>query len=722
MALALLIVGVLFNIFLGVIVSLKRHDYAARALIFVALGLIFWEVSNYAADFGGEWALFWNRMAFLGPLAIMVASYFFIVALRGYRPGKKVITILVLGTALVALLSITPLVVEDVQARFVADVVQGYNPVYGLLYPLYVGWIAVLIAAFSHRAFMSSKHESSRRKSQLSIVRYGAVIAITIPIVTNLILPNILQDSSSAQLVPVVSVVYMGALSIAILRHGMLDIRLATIRSATYVLSLIVLSAIYYFLAYIISRALLGGQTTSTVSVSPINIALALVLAFLFQPIKQFFDRVTNSIFYRDSYNQDDFLTRLSEILATTTTLRSLLERTANEIASTLKAEQAFFFVEYGPDTYICAGTEHHKRMPPQDAWRLNEYVGLEGDDAIAADSLRENDEIYRMLISHEACVVLPLVHSDRILGYLVLGDKRTGGYSTRDMKTLHMIPDEIVIAIQNVLSIQEVRELNETLQQKIDDATKELRASNAQLRKLDGAKDEFISMASHQLRTPLTSIKGYIDMMLEGDAGEITPMQRQFLTEAFVSSERMVHLINDFLNVSRLQTGKFTVEQRPTDVARVVTQELDGLKISASQRGLTFSFKPPKKLPQLLVDEAKIRQVVMNFADNALYYSKPNSTIRVALKQDDEDIIFTIKDTGIGVPEAEQAELFTKFFRATNARKQRPDGTGVGLYLAKRVVVAHGGSIIFSSEEGKGSTFGFRLPLEPLRVRDNAD
>jgi signal transduction histidine kinase len=106
-----------------------------------------------------------------------------------------------------------------------------------------------------------------------------------------------------------------------------------------------------------------------------------------------------------------------------------------------------------------------------------------------------------------------------------------------------------------------------------------------------------------------------------------------------------------------------------------------------------------------------------MNFADNAIYYSKEKSTIKLSLSLDGQDVIFTVKDTGIGVPADQQASLFNKFFRATNARQQRPDGTGVGLFLAKKVIDAHNGTIIFESKEGKGSTFGFRLPLAEATV-----
>jgi signal transduction histidine kinase len=315
-------------------------------------------------------------------------------------------------------------------------------------------------------------------------------------------------------------------------------------------------------------------------------------------------------------------------------------------------------------------------------------------------------------MLSHRIEIILPLARSGKFIGHLCLGGHLTLGYTDRDMKVLNTISDELGIAIQNALAVLEIRELNSSLQQRIENATKELRSSNATLRHLDKAKDEFVSMASHQLRTPLTSIKGYISMMLEGDAGEINDTQKHFLDEAFMSSERMVHLINDFLNVSRIQTGKFIIDKHPVDLSKVVGQEVSSLQESAISRNLTLIYNPPNNFPQMDIDESKIRQVIMNFVDNALYYSHPNTEINVSLVIDGSDVLFTVKDTGIGVPPEEQDQLFTKFYRASNARKQRPDGTGVGLYLAKKVIDAHDGKVIFESSVGNGSTFGFRLPL----------
>lgn len=506
---------------------------------------------------------------------------------------------------------------------------------------------------------------------------------------------------------------------VGIFRHGLFDVRRAIVRTVSYILVLAVLAGAYYIAAYAASLLLFGGA--SNMNLSPVNIVLALALTFAFQPLKRFFDRVTNAVFYRDDYDSDEFFARLNDHLNSTTDLRYLLETTSQEIAATLKAEQAYFFIYSKKGHHISAGTARHRSLSMEDANAIRATL-KRSSGAIVAEALAVDDPLRRVLISHKLKVVLPLFNRTDVVGFFMLTSSLATKYTPRDIHVLETIADGLVIAIQNALSVQEVRELNANLQQRVNEATKELRASNAQLQRLDKAKDEFVSMASHQLRTPLTSVKGYISMVMEGDAGKITDAQKHLLSEAFTSSERMVHLINDFLNVSRLQTGKFLIEKYPVDLAKVVEQELDSLTTNASARKLSFEYKKPKHFPILDLDESKIRQVIMNFADNALYYSHEGTKITVGLAEEAGEAVFTVKDTGIGVPRAEQSQLFSKFYRASNARKQRPDGTGVGLFLAEKVIRAHGGTVVFSSIEGKGSTFGFRLPIDTLRATSDTN
>lgn len=552
--------------------------------------------------------------------------------------------------------------------------------------------------------------------------RYSLLIAGIIPIIffaplTSFVMPNYLGISQFVVATPLYVFIFVSLVGYAIVRHGLFDIRRAAVRTVTYALSLFSLSVIYYAAAFIVSITFFQGQNTTQVSLSPVNILLAIGLSFIFQPIKHFFDRVTNNIFYRDNYKSEDFFANLSNLLTSTTDLRGLLVSASDEIASTFKSEQVLFFLQYENATHhhISAGTSGHASIPLSDIKLLDRLAFSTKESIFVTDLMPYDNNVRRMLVSHRIALVMPLRQGDKISGYVLLGDHRTSNYTKRDLNVLSATSNELVIAIQNALSLHEVKELNATLQQRIDVATKELRSSNAQLKHLDEVKDEFMSMASHQLRTPLTSIKGYLSMVLDGDVGKITPQQEKVLAEAFNSSERMVHLIADFLNVSRLQTGKFVIEKSVIDFNALVEQEISDLQVMAKSRSLELVLKLPKTKLLINADTAKLREVITNFVDNAIYYSRLGTKIAIRVKQDGGSLLFTVTDTGIGVPKAEQAKVFGKFFRATNARKQRPDGTGVGLYLARKVITAHGGKEIFESVEGKGSIFGFRMPLAAL-------
>lgn len=288
-----------------------------------------------------------------------------------------------------------------------------------------------------------------------------------------------------------------------------------------------------------------------------------------------------------------------------------------------------------------------------------------------------------------------------RLVGVLVVGFPQSDAKpSDTETLLLDRLSETIGVAMDNKLLFEENQRV-----------LKQMQEANNKLKALDETKDDFISMASHQLRTPLTSVKGYLSMVIEGDAGEVTPTQREMLSQAFVSSQRMVYLIADLLNVSRLKTGKFLIEAAPVNLADIVDEELKQLKETATSRDLKLNYDKPAKFPAIPIDETKTRQVIMNFVDNAIYYTPAGGHIDVTLVEKPHAIELRVTDSGIGVPKSEQPHLFTKFYRAENARKARPDGTGLGLFMAKKVIIAQGGSIIFETKDGKGSTFGFMLP-----------
>ena len=578
-------------------------------------------------------------------------------------------------------------------------------------YAVYSAYFLILFLAtvvILNRHPRTTNRKNERTQARWLLYAYGP--AGFVGAFFNLLLPAL----GSYELIwagPLSVVIFVPFAYITIARHGLFDLRNAAVRTIAYVMSLTVLGLAYYIVAYGLSIAISRLGVGEGGAPGPVSIALALIIAFAFQPVRRFFDQLTNRIFYRGEYNREAFSREFGRILAYDTDLRLLLQEVSSHLASHLKAEHVFFYIS-GRGIMGSRGTRK-ARLPAEDVEQIAEYYAQyhSAPEVISADAV-QTEAMQRLLSSHRSDLVLPLTLHRQTVGYVFIGEHMSRGYTVRDIRLLESIANELTIAVQNSLSVEEIRELNETLQRRIDDATSELRLSNRQLQRLDEAKDEFISMASHQLRTPLTSIKGYLDMMLQGDLGKVTATQRAVLSEAFISSERMVTLINDFLNVSRLQTGKFTIERRESDLAEAMQEQLQMLEVVAKQHDLTLRSKIDKNLPKVAVDIDKIRQVMLNMIDNAIFYSKPGTTVNISLAKEGDVVAFRVRDTGIGVPVAEQPGLFSKFFRATNARKKRPDGTGVGLFLAKKVILAHGGQVLFESKEGKGSTFGFTVPL----------
>jgi signal transduction histidine kinase len=690
------------------------------ALIITIVSLVAWQDMIFIADHSTSNLVLLNNLIFVGPTIAVVGFYLFLHRFdvgkhkqSTNRIHKRLTLAFATGTIMqvIALLTMQIFVMVTYAGNGTYEFTRGYG------YYLYIIGLMVALISLVVRLIVSVLASRKRVKEHraLVVVLYTVLIACVWGISFNVIYPMVTNSQALISLGVLTIDIFAIGFTLSVFGSRLLDVKLYAVRTVVYILAIATLAAVYALLAFSVSQWLFAAASASQQAV--LNVSLALLLAFIFQPIKLFFDRITNHLFFRDNYDIGAFYARLSRLLTSTTDLKDLLRQAATEVSRTMKSEYGSFFV-YDKNHHVTAGTTAiHQHLSTNEAHLIDDYVAEYGDKPIITEQVERRSALRRLLTRGNIAIALPLVrgNDNQVIGYLFLGDHQSSNYTHRDIGALETIADELVIAIQNALSVKEVKELNENLQQRIDEATKELRESNEQLQKLDEAKDEFVSMASHQLRTPLTSVKGYISMVLEGDAGKISDAQRHLLSEAFISSERMVHLINDFLNVSRLQTGKFMIDRRLVDLSHITEQEVASLQTTAKAHDLKLRYKKPTRFPSLYIDEGKIRQVIMNFIDNAIYYSSERSTVTIGLEVVDGSAILTVHNEGMGVPKEEQSHLFTKFFRATNARRQRPDGTGVGLFLAKRVITEHGGSMVFSSELNKGATFGFRLPVKKL-------
>jgi two-component system CheB/CheR fusion protein len=260
------------------------------------------------------------------------------------------------------------------------------------------------------------------------------------------------------------------------------------------------------------------------------------------------------------------------------------------------------------------------------------------------------------------------------------------------------------------LLAIDDITEQN-NLKLKSENVTDNLLKQRDKLQKLNDAKDEFIMLASHQLRTPATAVKQYVGMLVDGYAGAMSEEQSKMLTVAYKSNERQLEIIEDLLRVAKVDAGKVYLEKKPYDIGQQVETAMKEQAVLFENRGQTIAYNPPSKQVIVYGDYRLILMVIENILDNAGKYSQDGKQVIISIKQSDIYTSISIQDKGVGISKVDMKKLFEKFSRIDNSLSASVKGTGLGLYWAKKILDLHGGNIKVTSKINRGSIFTINTP-----------
>jgi len=280
---------------------------------------------------------------------------------------------------------------------------------------------------------------------------------------------------------------------------------------------------------------------------------------------------------------------------------------------------------------------------------------------------------------------------------------------------TTNVILISVTVLLAVVFGIFLINSVKKEVQRKeeLQLMSNKLAQANDKLRQMDNTKSEFISIASHQLRTPLTAIKGFISLLLEGSYGKLESKQEEALNKTYTSTERLINLVEDLLNISRMESGRMEFKFAPAKMEDLCQEIIDTFVLRAKEKDLYLNYKKPEMaLPELMIDAGKVKEIVSNMVDNALKYT-PKGGVTLRLEQVSDAVRVIVSDTGIGIPATELPYLFNKFSRGKDIGRLNAGGTGLGLYVGKGMIENNGGRIWAESDGGgKGSRFIIELPI----------
>lgn len=691
--------------------SFLNNRRSATTILFSVLTVAFAGVSlsNYLAvqSVDPSIAIFWVRFNMVCASIVISMVFIFIHTYPGehIRLPRKIFYPALIWMGILAILSSTPLVFEKAVIS-----AKGLNPVPGPGIALFA--LSLVINIGLGFFFLIKKYRSSTGilRNQIQFLIFGLVSTVVVLSFTNFVLVLILKDTSLTNVGISSILIFVGATTYAIVKHRLLDIRLVVARAVAYAL-LVTIIATFFTGSTVLITSLLLKQSTNIEQIL-IYAVLTLIVAFVFQPLRNFFEKVTDKIFFKQDYDFNGLLSSLTKVMAEKILIDDIAHSLLTKIIEEIRITRGAFVLTDGGKIFV-SETQGYKEEPKFSEKDVFSIQAL--DKNLVFEEVEEGPakELMRKL---DVTIVIPLKTQVDHVGILLLGEKASGEiYSAKDIKVLEIFSPEAAISFENAKSVEKIRRFNITLKEQVERATHELKNANEQLKSLDKLKDEFLSIASHDLRTPMTAIRSYLWMVLNGRAGEIkNPTMKRYLDITYSSSERMIALINDLLNVSRIEAGRVEMNFEEAALKPIVDQVFAEIMSKASEKAIELKYDGVPKLPLVVIDKQRFPEILQNLVGNAIKFTKEKGTITISAKPSEERgfVEISVKDNGVGLSKEDQEKLFRKYGRLDSSYTAAASsgGTGLGLYITKNYVELHGGRIWVESEIGKGTTFKFTL------------
>lgn len=413
-------------------------------------------------------------------------------------------------------------------------------------------------------------------------------------------------------------------------------------------------------------------------------------------------------------------LQRLSRAVSTTLVENQIFQRIEQSYLEDLGFEKACAFLwnererRFIPQLSVGLSEEETKNVRASVESSKEMYLEIIRNEKTASSGSNfENSgtaEKINRIFNTVYFVISPILPKEGNKGFLFVGTSRTDVLITEgDEELITILTNQIGQALENARLFENTWKAQQELERKVDERTRALSQALEEVKIVSKRKTDFISSVSHELRTPLTSIKGYAKILADEKLGALPPPVKERLEKINVHSDELVHIVNDLLDIARIESGKAVMKMEEQNLGKMITDVADLIMIQCKNKNVELAIQMPQDLPPILADRSQIERVLINLLGNAVKFTPANGKIFLVARQLNNAVQIDITDTGIGIPQESLPKLFQEFYRVDTAVK----GTGLGLSLVKHIVEAHRGKVWVESVLGKGSTFSFMLPLK---------